>query len=203
MWVGVAMDGSYLSSSGDEWKYCGVGACCVVMALTEGIHQALKNGAAALKGHARRVFMARAVRDFGPRGQRLAERQLGWNRRTIRKGEHELRSGVECVAAFNARGRKPIDARLPNLRADIKDLIDSQSQTDPRFESERVYCRLSASNVVELLIDRKGYTDLQLPSNETIRNIINAEGYELRKVQKTKPQKKSRKPTRSSSRSTM
>ncbi len=79
--------------------------------------------------------------------------------------------------------------------------IDSQSQTDPRFESERVYCRLSASNVVELLIDRRGYTDLELPSNETIRNIINAEGYKLRKVQKTKPKKKSPKPTRSSTRS--
>jgi hypothetical protein len=59
--------------------------------------------------------------------------------------------------------------------------IDSQSQTDPRFESERVYCRLSASNVVELLIDTKGY--------------------KLRKVQKTKPQKRSPKPTRSSTRS--
>jgi DDE family transposase len=28
-----------------------------------------------------------------------------------------------------------------------------------------------------------------LPSNETIRKIINAEGYKLRKVQKTKPKK--------------
>lgn len=198
----MRMDGSYLSSPGCEWKYCGVVVCCAVMLLTDGIRRALQDGAAALKGHARRLFMARTVRDFGPGGQRLAERELGWNRRTIRIGEHELRSGVECVPAFNARGRKPIDARLPNLRADIKDLIDSQSQTDPRFESERVYCRLSASNVVELLIARKGYTDLELPSNETIRNMINAGGYKLRKVQKTKPKKKSRKPTPSLSRST-
>jgi len=197
----VGMDGSYLSSSGDGWKYCGVAACCVFMVLTDGIRRALQDGAASLKGYARRLFMARTVRDLGPGGQRFAERELGWNRRTIRKGAHELRTGVQCVAAFNARGRKPIDARLPNVRADIKDLIDSQSQTDPRFESERVYCRLSASNVVELLIDRKGYTDLELPSNETIRNIINAEGYKLRKVQKTKPKKRSPKPTRSSTRS--
>lgn len=170
--------------------------------LTDGICKALKDGAASLKGHARRVFMAQTVRGFGLGGQRLAERELGWNRRTIRKGEHELSTGVQCIPAFNARGRKPIDARLPNLRADIKGLIDSQSQTDPRFESERVYCRLSAANVVELLIDRKGYTDTELPSNETIRNIINAEGYKLSKVQKTKPKKRFRKPTGSSTRST-
>jgi hypothetical protein len=132
------------------------------MVLTDGIRRALQDGAASLKGYARRLFMARTVRDFGPGGQRFAEKEFDWNRRTIRMGAHELRTGMECVAAFNARGRKPIDARLPNLRADIKDLIDSQSQTDPRFESERVYCRLSASNVVELLIDTKGYTDLRV-----------------------------------------
>lgn len=192
----------YLSSEGTGWKYFEGQACCVVMELKDEVRQALKSGAARLKGHARRVFMAEAVRAFGRGGQRLLERELGWNRRTIRIGEHELRTGVECVPAFHARGRNPIDARLPTLRADIKDLIDSQSQTDPRFESERVYCRLSAENVVELLIERKGYTDGELPSNETIRNIMNAAGYKLRKVQKTKPKKNSRKPTPSSSKST-
>jgi hypothetical protein len=171
------------------------------MVLTDGIRRALQDGAASLKGYARRLFMARTVRDFGPGGQRFAERELGWNRRTIRMGAHELRTGVQCVAAFNARGRKPIDARLPNLRADIKDLIDSQSQTDPRFESERVYCRLSASNVVELLIDRKGYTDLELPSNETIRNIIGRRGLQAAESAEDEAKKKSPKPTRSSTRS--
>jgi hypothetical protein len=53
---------------------------------------------------------------------------------------------------------------------------------------------------VALLIEKKGYMDLELPSNETIRNILNAEGYTLRKVQKTKPKKRSRRPTRSSTR---
>ncbi len=120
VWACVGMDGSYLSSSGDGWKYCGVATCCVVMVLTDGIRRALQDGAASLKGYARRLFMARTVRDFGPGGQRFSEKELGWNRRTIRMGAHELRTGVECVA--------------------------SQSQTDPRFESERVYCRLSASN---------------------------------------------------------
>ena len=42
--------------------------------------------ARALKGSDRRVFMARVVKLFGEGGQRLAEKELGWNRRTIRKG---------------------------------------------------------------------------------------------------------------------
>jgi len=53
---------------------------------------------------------------------------------------------------------------------------------------------------VQLLIERKGYTDHELPSNETIRNILNAEGLTLRKVQKTKPKKRFRRPMPSSSR---
>jgi hypothetical protein len=55
-------------------------------------------------------------------------------------------------------------------------------------------CRLSASNVVELLIDTKGYTDLELPSNETIRKIINAEGYKLRKVRSFRRQLRMERP---------
>ena len=126
------------------------------MAPTEGIWKALKNAAATLKGHARRVFMAQVVRDLGRGGQRQAQAELGWSRMTIRKGEHELRTGIECVDGRCATGAKPIDVRLPRLRADIRDIVESQCQTDPRFDSERVYCRLSAAKVVGLLIEKKG-----------------------------------------------
>lgn len=47
-----------------------------------------------LKGSARRLFMARAVKAMGKGGQRRAERELGWNRETIRKGIRELESGI-------------------------------------------------------------------------------------------------------------
>lgn len=171
------------------------------MVPTEGIWNALKNAASTLKGHARRVFMAEVVRNLGRGGQRQAQAELGWSRMTIRKGEHERRTGIECVDGRRGRVGKPIDARLPNLRQDIRDLVDCQSQADPRFESERVYCRLSAAHVAELLVEKKGYAELELPSNETIRNILNAQGYTLRKVQKTKPKKRSLRPTQSSSRS--
>jgi len=171
------------------------------MTLSESMREALKSGADKLYGHARRIFMAQIVRGLGRGGQRQAQSALGWNRSTIRKGEHELRSGVECVDGRCAAGAKSIDARLPNLRQDISDLVESQCQADPRFDSERVYCRLSAAHVAELLVEKKGYADLELPSNETIRNLLNAGGYTLRKVQKTKPKKRSLRPTPSSSRS--
>lgn len=100
--------------------------------------------AKALKGSEWRMFMARTVRELGSGGQRLAERELDWNRGTIRKGEDELESGIAIEDNFSARGRKPSEVHLPNLLTDIQGIVDSQSQTDPQFRNKRLYCRLSA-----------------------------------------------------------
>ncbi len=77
------------------------------MELVEEGKELLRETEKALKGSARRLFMARTVRALGEGGQRLAERELGWNRGTIRKGQHELEQGIVCIDAFSSRGRKP------------------------------------------------------------------------------------------------
>ena len=56
------------------------------MELTEEVKALLLNTAKDLRGSARRRLMARTVQALGGGGQRLAERELGWNRGTIRKG---------------------------------------------------------------------------------------------------------------------
>lgn len=142
-----------------------------------------------LKGSERRIFMARIVQALGRGGQVYAERVLGWNRRTLRKGTHELTSGVRCVDNFSARGRKRAEAHLPNLLTDICALVDSQSQTDPTFRTTRLYTRLSAAEVRQQLIKQKGYGDAELPSISTLSRKLNELGYHLRAVQKSRPQK--------------
>jgi hypothetical protein len=42
------------------------------------------------------------------------------------------------------------------------------------------------------LIEQKGYTDEELPSEEAIRVRLNQLGFSLKKVQKSKPKKNSR-----------
>jgi len=74
----------------------------------------------ALKGHARRVFLATVAQLLGEGGQRHAVQESGWNRSTIRKGEHERSSRVEGADGFMARGAKPVEARLPNLHQDTR-----------------------------------------------------------------------------------
>lgn len=99
------------------------------MELTDSLKALFLDTARALKGSARRRFMARTIKELGPGGQRRAERELGWSRVTIRKGTHELESGFTCLDACAARGRKPVEAHLPTLLRDMKAIVDSQSQT--------------------------------------------------------------------------
>ena len=125
------------------------------MELTEEVKTLLLNTAKQLKGSARRVFMARTVQALGSGGQRLAERELGWNRGTMRKGMHELERGIVCVDAFSSRGRKRSEDHLPNLLIDITAIVDGQSQADPQFRTTRLYTRLTATEVRRQLITQK------------------------------------------------
>jgi hypothetical protein len=171
------------------------------MDLTDSLKALFIETAQTLKGSARRLFMARTVKELGPGGQRRAERDLGWNRQTIRKGIHELDSGLTCLDNFAARGRKPAQAHLPNLLTDLAAIVDSQSQADPQFRTNRLYTRLDAAEVRRQLIVQRGYTHAELPTVQTILTKLNALGYYPQKVAKSEPKKRSRKPTRSSSRS--
>jgi len=123
---------------------------------TEELKDLLIKTAKQLKGSARRLFMARTVKTLGPGGASLAERDLGWNRKTIRKGTHEVDSGIVCLDAFAARGRKLAEEHLPNLLVDRKAMVDGQSQTDPQFKNSRLYTRLTATEVRRQLISQKG-----------------------------------------------
>ena len=151
--------------------------------------------ALALKGGQKRLFLARAVKAMGRGGQRWAEEHLGWSRVTIRKGMRELRSGMTCLDAFSARGRRPVEGRLPRLLDDIRDIADGQSQADPRFQTDRLFIRISAAEVRRQLINRKGYTDAELPTQQTINTKLNLLGYRLTRVAKCRPQKGSSRPT--------
>jgi hypothetical protein len=158
----------------------------------------LIDAAKALKSSRRRLFMAKTVSAMGRGGQIWAEAHLRWNRETIRKGMHELRSGMTCVDAFHCRRRKPAEEHLPGLLDDIRAIVDGQSQADPRFQTNRLFTRISAAEVRRQLIAAKGYTDAELPTRQTINTKLNLLGYRLTKVAKCRPQKKSSRPMLSS-----
>ena len=72
---------------------------------------------------------------------------------------------------------------------DIKNIVDNESQTDPRFEDCRLFTRLTPDNIKMQLL-KKGYDQEKLPTNQTIYNKVNELGYSFSTIQKTKPIKK-------------
>jgi hypothetical protein len=170
------------------------------MELTDSFKTLLIETTKSLQGSARCLFMARTVKELGPGGQQRAARELRWGRMTIRKGLHELDSGVLCVDAFALRGRKRAEAHLPNLLTDIQAIVDSQSQADPQCRTTRLYTRLTAAEVRRQLIAQKGYPEVPLPTAETIGTKLNALGYDPPKVAQSQPQKNSPKRTPASPR---
>src|SRR5947209_11707407 len=123
-------------------------------------------------GSQRRRYMARTLEQLGL-SQRQAYRSFGWSRDTLRKAQHEARAGITCLDATSCRGRKPAEFHLPHLLDDIRSLVQDHCQTDPTFQTTRLFCRLTAEQVRRPLIERKGYTDEALPATQTIGTQLN------------------------------
>jgi hypothetical protein len=122
---------------------------------------------------------------------RLAERRFGWGRDTVEKGLHESQQGLRCLENFAARGRRRSEDKDPQLAAEIRAIVEPESYTDPELKSSRRYTNLSAAEVRDALLT-KGYPEAELPSERTMRDILNRMNYRLKRIQKGKPLKKTK-----------
>lgn len=160
------------------------------MILTESLKSTFKDVSWKLTGYHKRDFIARVTEDYFDGSARKAETVMGWNRRSVQLGLNERRTGMICVDNYQTRGRPKSETTLPNLAADIRSLVDEQAQADPKFQSPFLYARISARAVREKLVSEVGYDESELPSRQTIGEMLNRLGYRLKKTLKTKPLKK-------------
>ncbi len=121
---------------------------------------------------------------------RLAERVFGWGRYTVQLGLNEQRTGIICQGAQPTySGDKLWEEKHPEVAQALWVMADSYSQQDPTFHTSLLYTRLTATKALEQLTIQ-GFQDDQLPSPSTMAEVLNRNGYRLRKVVKAKPQKK-------------
>jgi hypothetical protein len=156
---------------------------------TDPLDALIRSGARRLTGSRRRAFIAEVARELCDGNPRQAERRFGWGRDTVAKGLHETQQGMRCVDNFAARGRRRSEDKDPQLAADIRAIVEPHSYADPELKSPRRYTNLSAAEVREALI-AKGYSPTALPSERTMRDILNRMNYRLKRIQKGKPLKK-------------
>lgn len=155
--------------------------------LSDPIKSTFKDAAKKLTGNRKRDFMAKVTEDYFEGSARKAETALGWCRHSVQLGLHERRTGIVCVDNYQARGRRKSEEILPNLELDIRSLVDAQAQADPKFQSTLLYARISARAVRERLVRETGYDESELPTRQTIGEILNRMGYRLKKQKRQNP----------------
>src|SRR5947209_3865906 len=158
-------------------------------AATDRLETLLRSGAKRLTGFQRRSFLAEVALELCDASPRKTERRFGWGRDTVAKALHESRQGMRCLENFAARGRRRSEDQDPQLAADIRAIVEPHAYADPELKSARRYMNLSAAEVRAALI-AKGYSPAELPSERTMRDILNRMNYRLKRIQKGKPLKK-------------
>jgi hypothetical protein len=157
------------------------------MVLDKSIQSTFKDAAKKLTGWRKRDFTAKVTEDYLGGSARKAERVFGWNRQSVQLGLQERRTGLICVDHYRGRGQHKTEDTCPDLAADIRALVDVQAQADPKFQSVFCYARISARAVRAALVSEKGYEESQLPTRQTIGEMLNRFGYRLKKHKRPNP----------------
>src|SRR4051812_39143385 len=151
----------------------------------------IRSGARRLTGYQRRLFQAEEVTALCGGNARQAEYRFGWGRETVEKGLHEQQQGVGLLENFAARGRQRSEQKDPRRAAHILAKCEPLTYADPELKSARGYTKLWRAEVRDAL-NEKGHPKKALPSERTLRDILNRMNYRLKRIQKGKPLKKTK-----------
>jgi uncharacterized membrane protein YccC len=171
----------------------------VMTELIDSVKEDILSAARKLTGHRRREYQAEMAIKYCDGNARRAERVFGWGRAAVDTGLGESRTGIRCLDNFSARGRHATEEVNLELVERIHALVEPESQADPTFQTPLAYTRITAKAVREHLAADAAGTDRPVPAERTVSDMLNRLGYRLRRVRKTVPQKKSPRPTPSSS----
>jgi Rhodopirellula transposase DDE domain len=151
----------------------------------------LKVAASQMRGTQRRRFLAEVCEALCGGSPRLAEERFGWGRETISIGQSERTAGAIDPTAKSSgnRGKARSEDANPQLAIDIRLIVEPRTHSDPELKTERQYTNMSAAEVRQALLDR-GHAAEEVPSERTLRDILNRMNYRLKRIQKGKPLKK-------------
>jgi hypothetical protein len=175
----------------------------MVTELTDTVRETIQSAGRKLTGFLRRQFQAEVAGQYCQGSARQAEQLFGWGRDAVETGLNELRTGIRCLDNFSARGRHKTEQLDPSLVGRIHAIVEPASQADPKFQTPLAFTRVTAKAVREQLLAEAAATPqtatpTQVPAERTLYDILNRLGFCLRRVRKTKPQKKSPRLTPSS-----
>ena len=110
-------------------------------------------------------------------------------RKFVKKCYLIVRDNLEVKSNKSKCGRKKITVIYPELETDIKKRIENKLYTDPYFETEQLFCSLTINEVMKELLKTGKYKQGFISRN-SLENLLNQMGYNLKKVKRNKPLKK-------------
>ena len=137
----------------------------------------------------RRLAMGEVTEQLLDGKPRVAEYVFGWSRDAVKAGLEELHTGVTHTNDLSNRRKPKTEEKYPQLVEDIRILVEPNSQAESHLRTALAYTNITAAAVREALLE-KGWAEETLPKARTISNILNRMDYRLRRVAKTKVQKK-------------
>ena len=150
----------------------------------------IRLAASIMTGKERRRFMAEMTLKYCGGSARRAETVFGWSKYTVATGLGEKRTGIICLGMQSAcSGNILCSVREPEAASELRKLAEAHSQQDPTFQTVIAYTRLTANAALKALRSMC-FSNKQLPSPLSQRDILNRMGYRLRRVVKAKPLKK-------------
>ena len=160
------------------------------MSVPQAIRDTLRSVAACVTGSARRSIQAWAAQTYCHGSPRHTETVFGWNRQTVASGIRESESAAESGAEQETRGRPSLERTHAELVTHADKLLGTQSQVDPKFQTETLYTRMTGESLRAALAVSLDIPISRLPAPRTLRRLMNRRGFSLKKVRKTIPQKK-------------
>ena len=158
--------------------------------LVPAVVQVVRQSVKSIKGPARRRLQATICQCFGILSPRRAESLFQWNRKTVARGFEELHTPQKINRQSAGRGRPRIETKHPEILALLKEQLDEKTQADPKFQSDKLYTRITSKYLRTHLAATLGISEASLPTARTYRRVLNRNGYVLKRLQKTLPQRK-------------
>lgn len=129
------------------------------------------------------------VLDVGNRSIKAIAKEINCSRKFVKYCYVVAKENLQIENNRYKCGRKKLIVRFPKLEQDIRKIVENHCSTDPRFKTEKQYVRLSIAEIKRQLLETGSYEEKSF-SNSYLNNLVNEMGYNLKKVQKTKPLKK-------------
>ena len=155
--------------------------------------EVIREAAKCLTGRARRLFQAKMCSKYANESPRVAESPFRWNRKAVERGIDEQQPDCSKVAPTSQsdttshRERPRVEDQCPDILRVTKQLLDGKTQADPKFQTTKLFTRITGISLRESLATTLGIPIHKIPSSRTLQRVMNRNGHSLRRLRKTLP----------------